>query len=386
MGRKGKATYQGGIINVWKPAGLSSTQTSSKIKRITNNNKAGHVGTLDPFADGVLPVALGRSTNIIRYMDDFTKTYRVLIHFGQNTHTQDLSGEVVASNWPSQEDLDLFTTNPDVLTERLEEAKSKLVGEVTQAVPKYSALKQDGKPLYWYARQGIEVPVKTREIQVYSANLIAAGVNDDIDNSQLLTEESLRANCPNEQKAILEHFPNWQRVDSNLDEPAEVGLPSLWAIFDVKVSSGTYIRTWAEDLGNLLGYGAYAFRLRRLENGPYSLGSAFTVGEVEAAVQAGENFTDYREESGILLSPADAIEEFSVLSLNPTEAKRFIQGQKLNISYYNKTYNDEVMLKLYYQDLFLGIGRILMKNGNEILHPERMFTTVEYFDTRFTRN
>lgn len=328
MGRKGKATYQGGIINVWKPAGLSSTQTSSKIKRITNNNKAGHVGTLDPFADGVLPVALGRSTNIIRYMDDFTKTYRVLIHFGQNTHTQDLSGEVVASNWPSQEDLDLFTTNPDVLTERLEEAKSKLVGEVTQAVPKYSALKQDGKPLYWYARQGIEVPVKTREIQVYSANLIAAGVNDDIDNSQLLTEESLRANCPNEQKAILEHFPNWQRVDSNLDEPAEVGLPSLWAIFDVKVSSGTYIRTWAEDLGNLLGYGAYAFRLRRLENGPYSLGSAFTVGEVEAAVQAGENFTDYREESGILLSPADAIEEFSVLSLNPTEAKRFIQGQK----------------------------------------------------------
>ena len=184
-----------GVFLLNKPLGFSSNQALKKIQWLFNAKKAGHTGTLDPMASGLLPICLGEATKFSHRLLEANKTYIATIQLGVTTTTGDQEGEVV-----SQKDVVL---KPNQLQETLQ----KFTGDITQIPPMFSALKFEGKPLYEYARQGIEIERKSRQVTIYDIAL------NKIEESTVILE----VNC----------------------------------------SKGTYIRTLAEDIGHALGCGAY---------------------------------------------------------------------------------------------------------------------------------
>lgn len=202
-----------GIIIVNKPAGKTSRWVTTRVGRLLKEKKAGHLGTLDPIATGVLPVVLGRATRLIRFLESDEKIYQGTIRLGQATDTQDAVGEVV-------EEGDWRGIDPAAVTAVV----SLFQGEILQVPPMHSAVKKDGKPLYKLARQGIEVRRDPRRVKVYSL----------IVESIALPDVRLRARC----------------------------------------APGTYMRTLANDIGKKLGCGAHLKSLVRLASGPFSIGRA----------------------------------------------------------------------------------------------------------------
>ena len=406
MSKKNRESCKGGLLNIWKPAGITSMQVVRQVKTLSQESRVGHVGTLDPFADGVLPVAIGKSTNMIKYMDDYNKTYRVMINLGESTTTQDLSGEVVKNDKLSLKDLEYFGLNN---FEKIKSEAEKLTGKITQAVPLYSAVKLDGKPMYWYARNEIEVPVKTRAAYIYEANFIAAGVNPrvlDVENSkdveqldgeqhdgeQLKLAQETKGNftweaferlCPEQAQARKDYFPGLDQSFSDLDTAKYVNLPRAWAIFDLTVSSGTYVRTWAEDLAKICGLSAYAFSLRRLANGPYKLEDSIKLEGLENIVEASD-LQDF-DNSELLLSPATARPDYPVLNLEYQDAVKLLQGQKVNAKKYLKSqeFHTDNYFRLFFAEKFIGLAKIIETDRGKALTAERMFTEVESFKSRF---
>ncbi|MGL5762902.1 MAG: tRNA pseudouridine(55) synthase TruB, partial [Plesiomonas shigelloides] len=205
--RRGRDVH--GILLLDKPQGITSNDALQKVKRLYNANKAGHTGALDPLATGMLPICLGEATKFSQYLLDSDKRYRVIAKLGQRTDTSDSDGEVIQER-PVQ-----------VTAEQLDEALTHFRGDLQQIPSMYSALKYEGKPLYEYARQGIEVPRESRPITVYELTLIRF-------------------------------------------EGDEVEL-------EVHCSKGTYIRTIVDDLGERLGCGAHVIYLRRLVVATYPM-------------------------------------------------------------------------------------------------------------------
>ncbi len=210
-----------GIIVINKPAGMTSSSAVQAVRKIFPGSKAGHTGTLDPLATGVLPVCLGRATRLTEYIIELPKTYRAGIVLGKSTVTGDAEGEII-------EDASL----PELNREQVEEAVFKFKGEIEQLPPYYSAVKHRGKPLYHWTRKGKEVPRKIRRATIYDIELI--------------------------------HF----------DPGSEPHLS-----IRVECSKGTYIRTLAVDIGAELGCGAYLSALERTAVGPFRLEDAYTLPE-----------------------------------------------------------------------------------------------------------
>lgn len=197
-----------GILLLDKPAGMTSNGVLQKVKRLFNAKKAGHTGSLDPIATGMLPICFGEGTKFSQFLLDSDKYYQVVAKLGVQTTTGDREGEVIA-------------TQPvvDLTSEKLEEAILKFLGEQTQIPPMYSAIKHQGKPLYQLARRGIEIERAPRRIHLYSLK--------------------------------LNHFHH---------DTFEL---------TVHCSKGTYIRTLVEDIGKELGYGCHVLELRRTQVAPY---------------------------------------------------------------------------------------------------------------------
>lgn len=149
-----------GVLLLDKHQGLSSNDVLQKVKRIYNANKAGHTGALDPLATGMLPICLGESTKFSQFLLDADKRYRVIARLGQRTNTSDADGEVVQER------------PVEFSQEQLDAALEQFRGDSQQVPSMYSALKYQGKPLYEYARQGIEVPREARDITVYELQFI----------------------------------------------------------------------------------------------------------------------------------------------------------------------------------------------------------------------
>lgn len=150
-----------GIIIINKPAGFTSQQVVSKVKKILNVKKAGHIGTLDPLATGVLPILLGNCTKVSKYLIEHDKKYIAEIKFGEKRDTGDLEGKIVE------------TSDKIIENERIIDAVlRKFIGKQVQIPPKYSAIKVNGKKLYEYARSGEEVEIPKREIEIYELNLL----------------------------------------------------------------------------------------------------------------------------------------------------------------------------------------------------------------------
>lgn len=214
-----------GIINVFKPTGMTSHDVVSFIRRTAGQKKVGHTGTLDPNAVGVLPICLGRATKVAQFLSDDKKSYRCEVVLGKQTDTQDRYGKVINSS------------DKKVSKEEIVDAINSFKGEIKQIPPMFSALKVNGKKLYELAREGKSVEIKSRDITIYNINIISVS-----DNS---------------------------------------------AIFDVECSKGTYVRTICNDIGQKLGTYGYMNFLLRSQVGKFTCDNALTIEEIEQSKESG---------------------------------------------------------------------------------------------------
>ena len=222
-----------GIINLKKEAGMTSHDAVFKLRKILGTKKIGHGGTLDPDVVGVLPIAVGKATRMVEFMQDEGKVYEGEITLGYSTTTEDASGEVVAET-PILSPLD---------EKIVDQAIASLTGPINQIPPMYSAVKVDGRKLYEYARAGQEVERPERQVIIYS----------------------FERTTPISYDGHLARF-----------------------IFRVKCSKGTYIRTLSVDLGEKLGYAAHMSHLTRTSAAGLQLEDALTLEEITAKVESGE--------------------------------------------------------------------------------------------------
>ncbi len=248
MARRGRRINRGravnGIIVVDKVFGASSNEVLQRVKRLFNAAKAGHTGSLDPLATGVLPICLGEATKFSQYLLDSDKSYRTTMKMGVRTTTGDREGELV-------EERAVTVTRSDV-----EAILPRFRGDVEQVPSMYSALKHNGRPLYEYAREGVEVERPSRTITIHRLELL------DFDGDE--------------------------------------------CILEVDCTKGTYIRTLIEDIGEALGCLAHVAELKRLKAGPYTEHQAHTLDELTAmrdeareAALSVEQRIEYAELSGV---------------------------------------------------------------------------------------
>lgn len=233
MGRRGRAKGRAvsGILLLDKPIGLSSNQALQRVKRLYDARKAGHTGSLDPLADGMLPICLGDATKMSAFLLDSDKHYDFRLRLGVTTATGDSEGEIVSERPVGQ-----------IEREAIERVVAGFVGEIEQLPPMYSALKHQGKRLYELARQGVEVEREPRRVLIHQLTL------------------------------------------------GEIALPEFQ--LQVHCSKGTYVRTLAEDIGEALGCGAHVVALRRTGVGPYTGQRMYTMEELEELAAGGQAALD----------------------------------------------------------------------------------------------
>jgi tRNA pseudouridine55 synthase len=220
-----------GILLLDKPLGLTSNDALQRVKRLYQARKAGHTGSLDPLASGLLPLCFGEATKLSAYLLDADKRYWVKVKLGVTTTTADAEGEVVRER-----------PTTTVTLEAIEAVVAGFVGQIEQLPPMYSALKYQGQRLYKLAREGVEVPREPRKVTIHSIDL-GPFAGDEFEMT-------------------------------------------------VHCSKGTYVRTLAEDIGERLGCGAHVSGLSRTGVGPYDAAQMVTMAAVEAAAEAGEAALD----------------------------------------------------------------------------------------------
>lgn len=225
MARRARGRDITGIIVLDKPIGESSNRSLQRVKRLFNAAKAGHTGSLDPLATGVLPLCLGEATKLSQFLLDADKRYRTTVRLGVKTASGDSQSEV------------LDTRPVNVTRKQVEDCIEQFRGEIVQVPSMYSALKHQGVPLYKIARKGGEVVRKEREVTVFRLDLLDFR-GDEVD-------------------------------------------------LDISCSKGTYIRTIADDLGDALGTGGHVTALRRLQSGPFLESDAVTIDQLELAAATG---------------------------------------------------------------------------------------------------
>lgn len=220
-----------GIIPLYKPCGMTSADCVYQLRKILQERKIGHTGTLDPQVDGVLVICVGQATKLVNYLMRQTKTYHGQITLGKATTTEDATGKTVAQKHLSQP----FTTP------QIKQAMQALTGSLQQTPPLYSAVKVNGKRLYEYARAHQEVQRPTRTVHIYKFELTQAPVFHIIEGEQVLQ-------------------------------------------FTVQCSKGTYIRTLAVQLGELLQVPAHMNQLTRVSGGGFNLEETFTLQQIQAKI------------------------------------------------------------------------------------------------------
>jgi tRNA pseudouridine55 synthase len=289
-----------GVLLLDKPIGFSSNQALQKVKWLFQAAKAGHTGTLDPLATGLLPICLGEATKFAQYVTDANKTYIATVKFGATTTTGDAEGEVIAIS-------DVKFTRA-----QLESVCQSFVGEISQVPPMYSALKFEGKALYEYAREGVDIERHSRLVTI-----------TDITITQF---------------------------DKDV------------ATITVRCSKGTYIRTLAEDIGNTLGSGAHLIGLRRIETAGYELADAITIEQLEQKIKD----TPIEALQSLLLPIDSAIAYLPAVTLNADAAHYLMQGQAVWVS--GKIPQGEIRL-FDENSRFLGLG-FLQDDGK--VAPKRL--------------
>lgn len=307
MARRRRGRPVNGVLILDKPLGMSSNQALQQAKRLFFAAKAGHTGSLDPLASGVLPLCFGEATKFSQYVLDADKTYLSTFVLGKTTASGDADGE-----WLS--DIDAAHVGEAVVASALEGFR----GDIEQVPSMFSALKQNGQPLYKLAREGKTVERKARAVTIHRFDIQAfrAGRNPEID--------------------VL-----------------------------ITCSKGTYVRSLAQDLGEALGCGAYVSALRRTKAGPYGVEQMVTLEQLEALKQA-----EQLDDMDALLLPSDsALTHLPEVALPEVSAFYLRQGNPVQVP--NAPYDGMVRINLE-NGGFLGIGEIL-DDGR--VAPRRLIVT-----------
>ena len=291
-----------GVVLLDKPSGMSSQSAVTSVKRLLLAEKAGHTGTLNPMATGLLPVCLGEATKYSQDLLDADKVYQAKLRFGIQTDTGDAQGQIIAEKSTAE------VTDNAMAQGLMEGILPRFTGEIEQVPPMYSALKRDGKPLYEYARSGIEIEREPRKIIIYSIKLL---------NVQ------------------------WPEID-----------------IEVHCSKGTYIRVLAEDIGHALGCGAHLIGLRRTMVGHLSLVQAATL----------ENL----QHTSPQVLPVDALlQTLPELTVDDHQAKRLEMGQRVPCALNIATQWANSLFRIYRSQALPQnfIGTADWRSG--VLHPRR---------------
>lgn len=293
-----------GVLLLNKPLGISSTQALGRAKWLVGALKAGHTGTLDPLADGLLPLCFGHATKLAHDLLDADKTYEAQVVLGQTTTTGDVEGDIV------------FSSDTVITREQWDAIVPMFTGDILQVPPMYSALKKDGKPLYAYAREGVTIEREARAISILRLETIAFD------------------------------YPN--------------------VVLSVTCSKGTYIRTLAQDMGEMLGVGAHLSGLRRTAVADLQLSDALTLEQLETI--------DESARADVLL-PMDALmQDLPALYFKRDMATRYVQGQRLPM---HDSAADETVFRVYWQDepahlpVLLGIAA----QHRGVLSPQTVLMT-----------
>lgn len=273
-----------GILVINKSKGLTSNDIVKKVKKILNT-KVGHTGTLDPNATGVLPLLLGNATKISKYLINHDKEYEAVIKLGAKTTTADVEGKIIEEKEVNKEKLK---------KENIEEVLKSFIGKQQQIPPIYSAIKVNGKKLYEYARQGKEVEIKARNIEIYDLKLL--------------------------------------KIDSKNDE----------LTINVKCSKGTYIRSLCEDIAVKLETIGYMKELNRIQVGEFNIKDSVTIEEFKANI---EN-KDYSNIIGI----EKIFKEIPEITIKQREYEKYLNGVKID------TDNMDGIYRIYLDNKFSGLG------------------------------
>ncbi|MDR4518335.1 MAG: tRNA pseudouridine(55) synthase TruB [Nitrosomonas sp.] len=298
-----------GVLLLDKPYGLTSNQALQKVKYLYASAKSGHTGTLDPMATGMLPICMGEATKFTSIVLKADKTYEAVLRLGYKSTTGDAEGEIVKL-------ADIDTVNLTV--QYCESVLRQFVGETQQIPPMHSALKHQGKPLYVYARMGKAIKRQPRVVFIHEIKIKSL-----VGNELTIT---------------------------------------------VRCGTGTYIRTLAEDIGKALGCGcAYLISLRRSSIGHFDLSQTKTLEMLKELGMADRD---------ICLLPIDSVlHELPFLSLAKKEAQNILQGRvlsnKLELSDNIEESQQAKTVRLYYQQLFLGLGEISI---DQTLKPKRLLS------------
>ena len=289
-----------GVVLLDKPVGITSNRALQKVRGIFQARKGGHTGSLDPFATGMLPICLGEASKTAAFMLEAGKKYRATARLGEATATGDIEGEIIQS-----------CPVPEIDAETLIQTLQKFVGDIEQVPPMYSALKHEGKPLYEYARAGIEVERPARPVTIHAMKLV-----------------------------------DWK---------------SPMLSFDVHCSKGTYIRTLAEDIATALDSCAHLVQLRRISVEPFESYPTVSLEQLQDAKDHGslENF----------LLPVDVgLPDWAKVNLDTDQHAKFMHGNRFPFSFEGVSAGK---VRVYGpDDNLLGLADLTEEN---VLYPARVF-------------
>lgn len=295
-----------GVMLLDKPLGYSSTQALAKVKWLLRAEKAGHTGTLDPLATGVLPLCFGAATKFSQTQLDADKAYEATLMLGQTTTTGDSEGDVITTR-----------AVPELDQAQLDAMAVRFSGAQSQVPPMYSALKQDGKPLYEYARAGETRVRAARDIQIHALTLTLGSRTNEVK-------------------------------------------------MQVQCSKGTYVRTLAEDIGEALGCGAYLSALRRTATGDFRLPQCLTLDQIEALSED--------ERLSQLLGAESLLPSEHSVTLTSSEAARFLTGLRRR-----GPWPDRELVAVWGDEPAALLGSAHIKAGELI--PTRLLSPIEIQQT-----
>ena len=298
-----------GIVLLDKRLGVSSNKALQEVRHLFNANKAGHTGSLDPLATGLLPLCFGEATKVSALMLDDNKRYHVVIQLGVTTDTGDAEGRVIETR-----------PVPDLSMEEIHACLQQFMGEIDQIPPMYSALKHNGKKLYELAREGITIDRKARQIKIFELKLLSGS-------------------------------------QAGAWEPDRLTL-------EVFCSKGTYIRSLAEDIGRCLGCGGTVQALRRLEAGLFNIEQAKTIEQLTAMSE--------QELSQCLIDVDKPLESLPCTHLSDEQAIAIKYGQSINFNGTPGRIPGlrQGTVRMYHGAVFLGLGEMGLDGK---IAPKKLF-------------
>ena len=301
MARRRKGRNISGVLLLNKPTGISSNKALQRVRAMLNASKGGHTGNLDPMATGLLPLCFGEATKFSSYLLDADKAYIACARLGQITDSGDADGEIIEQR-----------PVPEITEEQIRQVMDRFTGDIEQVPPMYSALKQNGQPLYKLAREGKTVERKPRPVTIFQIELIS-----------------------------------WQSPDLT---------------FSVRCSKGTYVRTLAEDMAEALGPGAHLISLHRTHTGGFDADAMIDMDKLQSERDQELSLDGY------LMSPDVLVAHFPQKNLSAAESQRILHGQDVA--------NDAElsgMVRLYdAEDQFIGLAEAT--NAGR-LQPRRIVVT-----------